>query len=163
MSKGMLQRVGIAQSLLGNPEVLILDEVTSGLDPVGRRELRTLLREKQRNGSTLFFSSHELSEVDMLCDRLLLIAKGKLIDQQDMPQLRNEIKKFEVEYLGAVSLTGLTSDWQQLEGNRFRAVLDSQESLIKALDRLHKEGSTILDIVSQDGSLEEYFVQKVAA
>ncbi len=163
LSKGMLQRVGIAQSLLGNPEVLILDEVTSGLDPVGRRELRTLLREKQKNGSTLFFSSHELSEVDMLCDRLLLIANGKLIDQQNMPELKCELKRFEVEYEGAVSLTGLTVEWNQLDRDRFRATLGSQALLIEALDRIHKEDGKVLDVVSQDGSLEDYFVQKVAA
>ena len=67
-SKGMLQRVGIAQALLGQPELLVLDEVSSGLDPIGRRELRQLLGECKRGGTTIFFSSHELTEVAHLCE-----------------------------------------------------------------------------------------------
>ncbi|MBC8142001.1 MAG: ABC transporter ATP-binding protein, partial [Armatimonadetes bacterium] len=71
-SKGMQQRLGIAQALLGAPDLLVLDEVTSGLDPVGRRHLRDLLHEIKTGGTTIFFSSHELSEVALLCDRIIL-------------------------------------------------------------------------------------------
>jgi ABC-2 type transport system ATP-binding protein len=95
MSKGMLQRVGIAQSLLGNPELLVLDEVTSGLDPVGRKELRNLLKSRQEQGTTLFFSSHELAEVDMLCDRILLIHKGKFVEEEGIYQQKQDYDKSE--------------------------------------------------------------------
>jgi ABC-2 type transport system ATP-binding protein len=124
LSKGMLQRVGIAQSLLGSPELLILDEVTSGLDPVGRKELRTLLLDRQRQGATLFFSSHELAEVDMLCDRILLIHEGQLVEERNMPRLRNELRNYVLAFsgdnpdavLGPVRHPKSTAVWRQAGG-----------------------------------------------
>jgi ABC-2 type transport system ATP-binding protein len=81
-SKGMQQRLGIAQALLGAPDLLVLDEVSSGLDPIGRRDLRCLLAEVRERGATLFFSSHELDEVAQLCDRIVLIDQGRKRDER---------------------------------------------------------------------------------
>jgi len=78
-SKGMQQRLGIAQALIAEPELLVLDEVSSGLDPLGRYDLRNLLQQLKDRGRTIFFSSHELSEVESLCDRVLLIHEGRLL------------------------------------------------------------------------------------
>jgi len=86
-SKGMLQRVGLAQAIMGNPDLLILDEVTSGLDPVGRRDLRNILKDFKSRGKTIFFSSHELSEVSRLCDRIILIDEGKVIEERSMHEV----------------------------------------------------------------------------
>lgn len=83
-SKGMQQRLGIAQALLGSPDLLVLDEVSSGLDPVGRRHLREILADVRARGATIFFSSHELSEVAMLCDRIVMIHKGVVVDERAM-------------------------------------------------------------------------------
>jgi ABC-2 type transport system ATP-binding protein len=83
-SKGMQQRLGIAQALLGSPDLLVLDEVTSGLDPIGRRDLRELLREIKDGGTTIFFSSHELDEVAQLCDRVVMINGGVIVDERPM-------------------------------------------------------------------------------
>lgn len=83
-SKGMQQRLGIAQALLGAPELLVLDEVSSGIDPLGRRQLRELLREVKEAGTTIFFSSHELDEVAQLCDRVILISGGRVVDERPM-------------------------------------------------------------------------------
>ncbi len=85
-SKGMQQRLGIAQALLGSPKLLILDEVTSGVDPIGRRHLRELLGEVKKTGTTIFFSSHELDEVAQLCDRVLLLHGGRLIEERIMDE-----------------------------------------------------------------------------
>lgn len=161
LSKGMLQRVGIAQSLLGEPELLILDEVTSGLDPVGRRELRSLLKDRQRNGATLFFSSHELSEVDMLCDRILLIDKGRFIEERELGALKRELRQYVLVYDGAVSLVDLTADWHEVASNRYRAAFHDKESLLKAVARIERQGSEIVDIVAQEGSLEDYFIDTI--
>lgn len=83
-SKGMQQRLGIAQSLLGKPALLVLDEVSSGVDPIGRRHLRELLGEVRKQGTTIFFSSHELDEVAQLCDRVILIYGGKVVAEHEM-------------------------------------------------------------------------------
>ncbi|MBX3119065.1 MAG: ABC transporter ATP-binding protein [Fimbriimonadaceae bacterium] len=161
LSKGMLQRVGIAQSLLGNPDLLILDEVTSGLDPIGRKELRNLLKDRQKQGSTLFFSSHELSEVEMLCDRLLLIHQGKLIEERDINELKNELRQFSVSFTGNASLIDLTQQISSEPEGWNTAHFDTKEGLIEAISRVQGSGGQIKDIVSQEGSLEDYFVETI--
>jgi ABC-2 type transport system ATP-binding protein len=160
LSKGMLQRVGIAQSLLGSPELLILDEVTSGLDPVGRKELRSLLRERQKQGATLFFSSHELSEVDMLCDRILLINSGKLIEERKLDTLKTDLRHFALTYSGDVILNDLArKSWT--EAGNLQATFQSKELLIEGVQRVQLNGGTVLDIIAQEGSLEDYFVETI--
>lgn len=86
-SKGMLQRVGIAQAIMGEPDLLILDEVTSGLDPVARHDVRRILMQFKDKGKTVFFSSHELTEVALLCDRVILLDKGKLVEEGNLSAL----------------------------------------------------------------------------
>ncbi len=157
LSKGMLQRVGIAQSLLGSPELLILDEVTSGLDPVGRKELREILKTKQKEGATLFFSSHELAEVDMLCDRILIIDKGHLIEEREMAGLKEDLRNYTVAYLGDANLLGLTDQWREDAGVR-KARFADKDGLIQAIQRIQASGAQIVDVVSQEGSLEDYFI-----
>jgi ABC-2 type transport system ATP-binding protein len=161
MSKGMLQRVGIAQSLLGNPEILVLDEVTSGLDPVGRKELRQLLKQKQQNGTTLFFSSHELAEVEMLCDRILLIHKGKLIEERDIHSLKDELRNFSLKFKGTASMVGLTDEITQNDNGVITAKFETKEPLLKAIERVQAANAEILDVVAQEGSLEDYFVETI--
>lgn len=157
LSKGMLQRVGIAQSLLGTPDLLVLDEVTSGLDPIGRQELRNLLKSKQQNGATLFFSSHELAEVEMLCDRILLIHRGKLIEERPMQALKEELRQFQIVFTGNASMVGLTDDLSQ-NGEVVTAKFESKDPLLQAIERVQKSGGTIVDVVAQHGSLEAYFI-----
>ncbi len=89
-SKGMQQRLGIAQSLITEPELLIYDELSSGLDPLGRYDLRELLKELKAKGTTLFFSSHELGEVETLCDRVVMIHQGRILRDAPLEVLQAE-------------------------------------------------------------------------
>lgn len=91
-SKGMQQRIGIAQALISDPELLILDELSSGLDPLGRYDLRATLLEYKSRGKTIFFSSHELHEVEDLCDRVIMIHQGRKIADERLPELMQKIK-----------------------------------------------------------------------
>ena len=161
LSKGMLQRVGIAQSLLGNPELLVLDEVTSGLDPVGRKELRTILKDRQSKGATLFFSSHELSEVDMLCDRILLIHEGKLVEEREMHELKDELRKYVLTYSGQNPDSLLGDGWFVAEGQTFSKRFTTKPELMAALERVQAAGGKLVDVVAEEGSLEDYFIETV--
>lgn len=89
-SKGMQQRLGIAQALIAEPELMIFDELSSGLDPIGRHDLRDVLLELKRAGRTIFFSSHELSEVEALCDRVVIIHRGRLVRDSGLADLKRE-------------------------------------------------------------------------
>ena len=161
LSKGMLQRVGIAQSLLGNPELLVLDEVTSGLDPVGRKELRTLLKDRQARGATLFFSSHELSEVDMLCDRILLINEGRMVEERQMDQLKDELRKYVLTYSGKDPEQVLGEGWTVAENQSFSKRFPTKTGLMAALEKVQASGGKLVDIVAEEGSLEDYFIETV--
>ncbi len=98
----MLQRVGIAQALLGDPKLLILDEVSSGLDPIGKRELRDLLVTQRERGVTIFFSSHELAEVASICDRILVVHQGKLIAEHRLSDLVGRVDSLEDYFIRTV-------------------------------------------------------------
>ena len=87
-SKGMQQRLGIAQAIIADPEALFFDELSSGLDPIGRYDLRNVLLELKSRGRTIFFSSHELTEVETLCDRVLIIHEGRIIKESSLDKLK---------------------------------------------------------------------------
>lgn len=90
-SKGMVQRLGIAQALLGEPEVLLLDEPMAGLDPLGRKTMMELMKEQKERGVTVFFSSHILSDVEVLCDRIGILHRGELVAVGTMEELMRSL------------------------------------------------------------------------
>ncbi|WP_413558407.1 ABC transporter ATP-binding protein [Bdellovibrio sp. HCB209] len=94
-SKGMLQRAGIAQAILTRPDLLILDEPMSGLDPDGRAMVKDILREEQKRGATLFFSSHLLQDMEELCSRLVVVNKGKILYEGGLPEFMSEFQSLE--------------------------------------------------------------------
>jgi ABC-2 type transport system ATP-binding protein len=97
-SKGMLQRVGLAQALINDPELLILDEPMTGLDPIGRKEVRDLILDEHRRGKTIVFSSHILADVELLCHRVAIIQQGKVVDEGPLSTLlRPEVRRTEIE------------------------------------------------------------------
>ncbi|MGO9648360.1 MAG: ABC transporter ATP-binding protein [Terriglobales bacterium] len=162
-SKGMLQRVGIAQAILHNPRLLFFDEPMSGLDPIGRREVRDLMEELKRAGKTVFFSTHILSDAEALCDRVAIIHQGELRGVGAVADLTSSVEsKVEVVWQGSsvpLSVKTLAPNCH-VTGDTVRAVVPeaSQDPLI---DALRRERLRIVSVTPIRTSLEEYFVQKL--
>ena len=158
-SKGMLQRVGIAQALLGEPRLLVLDEVSSGLDPLGRRHLRDLLGERKAAGVTIFFSSHELTEVAQLCDRVALVNHGRLVEEQRVSDLLRDLRRFWVRFRAEEAPRFPA----RREGDAWVAEFETAAAWQAAVAQLRGLDGRLLDAGEQAGGLEDYFLRKVAA
>jgi ABC-2 type transport system ATP-binding protein len=160
-SKGMLQRVGLAQAILHDPKVVILDEPMSGLDPVGRRELRDIILELKREGKTVMFSTHILSDAEMLCDRVGVIVGGKLRGV-GAPGALVDMKTQGMEIL--FELTGTSSapllSKAARTGDRYRLQVAEQE-LYAAIEQLRGAGARILSVSQVKATLEEFFMNMV--
>jgi ABC-2 type transport system ATP-binding protein len=164
-SKGMLQRVGLAQAILHDPQLVILDEPMSGLDPVGRREVRDIILELKHAGKTILFSTHILPDAEMLCDRVGVIVGGKL-QGVGAPGEIVGIATHKMEILFAVSGNGaanlpLVANATQT-GERYRLEIP-EDALYGALAQLRDAGAKILSVTQVKPSLEEYFMHLVAA
>ena len=163
-SKGMLQRVGIAQAILHDPQVVFLDEPMSGLDPVGRREVRDIILGLKRQGRTIFFSTHILSDAEVLCDRVGVLVGGKLQgvgapeELVSMEVLGMEIL-FEV-HAGETLPRSLTERATQT-GNRYRVEVPEAD-LYKALEELRCSEARIISVTPLRPSLEDYFFRLVS-
>lgn len=99
-SKGMMQRVGLAQALVNDPALVVLDEPTDGVDPSGRKEIRDLIAELRSEGRTVFLNSHLLSEVEIICNRVAILVQGRVAMQGTLEELTRESKRYEIEYAG---------------------------------------------------------------
>ncbi len=162
-SKGMLQRVGIAQAILHDPKVVFLDEPMSGLDPMGRREVRDLMAQLKHEGKTVFFSTHILSDAEALCDRVGIINHGEMRGVGAVADLTSSVHgKVEVVWHGTVipaSLRSLGAECQVL-GNTVRALV-SEANQDAALDALRRERMRLISVTPVRTSLEEYFMEKL--
>ena len=162
-SKGMLQRVGIAQAILHDPKVVFLDEPMSGLDPVGRREVRDLMGQLKLEGKTVFFSTHILSDAEALCDRVAVIHQGELKGVGSVAELTAKVEgKTELIWQGPLpaSLETLGAEGR-ISGDTARAVIDASR-LDAAIDLLRRERCRLISVNPLRGTLEEYFVQQMA-
>jgi ABC-2 type transport system ATP-binding protein len=163
-SKGMVQRLGIAQALLGHPELLILDEPMSGLDPIGRKDIRDLILRQKAQGRTVFFSSHILSDIEMICDRVGILVGGRLVRSGTMADLLGEkVESIEVTaadvpepILRQVETLALGPALHQ-EG-RIMVRLAGETELERCLPLLVSARSRILSVIPQRRSLEELFL-----
>ncbi|MGH9503183.1 MAG: ABC transporter ATP-binding protein [Terriglobales bacterium] len=162
-SKGMLQRVGIAQAILHDPKVVFFDEPMSGLDPMGRREVRDLMAQLKRDGKTVFFSTHILSDAEALCDRVGIIHQGELRGVGAVADLTSTVHgKVEVVWQGTIvpaSLRALGAECH-VTGNMVRAVL-SEANQDTALEALRRERMRLISVTPVRTSLEDYFIQKL--
>jgi ABC-2 type transport system ATP-binding protein len=165
-SKGMLQRVGLAQAILHDPRVVILDEPMSGLDPVGRREVRDIILELKREGKTVLFSTHILSDAEMLCDRVGVIVGGKLRGvgaPDEIVGMKAHGMEILFEYSGSsASATATLLSKATQTGNRYRMQV-GEEELYATLEQLRGAGAKILSVAQVKTSLEEYFMHLVEA
>jgi ABC-2 type transport system ATP-binding protein len=163
-SKGMQQRLGIAQSLVSDPELLIFDELSSGLDPLGRHDLRQVLFDLKQAGRTIFFSSHELGEVETLCDRVIMIHKGRLLKQCNLEELMQPLNEFEILFRLPEGVD-LPADIAALkpapDGEALYLVLNRVEDYSRVLSQLARLEAQILRSTSRTRSLEEYFIEMV--
>jgi len=162
-SKGMLQRVGLAQAILHNPKVVILDEPMSGLDPLGRREVRDIILELKREGATVMFSTHILSDAEMLCDRVGVIVGGKLRGVGAPGQIV-DMKTQGMEILFELAGTNNAPLLQKATrtGERYRLEV-TEEELYGALEQLRGAGARILSVAQVKATLEEFFMNLVEA
>jgi ABC-2 type transport system ATP-binding protein len=164
-SKGMLQRVGLAQAIIHDPRVVFLDEPMSGLDPMGRREVRNLIQELQQEGKTVFFSTHILSDAEALCDRVAVIHEGELRGIGAVAELTSQVQgAIEVIFCGRDVPSALKemADEAHVSGEVVRAVL-SERKQDAALEILRRENLRLVSLNPVRRSLEEYYVQKLAA
>jgi len=173
-SKGMLQRLGIAQALLGEPDLLVLDEVTSGLDPVGRRDLRDIVLRRRELGTTIFFSSHELAEVTAMCDRVILVNHGRVVEERRLAELSDALRRYWIRFREpAASLKMDRSGLKPVPDPHFPFAVEpgpetfltarfgSREEHLQGLEWLRTQSLEIVDVGQSEGSLEEYFVATV--
>jgi ABC-2 type transport system ATP-binding protein len=162
-SKGMLQRVGIAQAILHHPKVVFFDEPMSGLDPLGRREVRDLIEQLKQEGRTVFFSTHILSDAEALCDRVAIIHKGELRGVGAVADLTSTVQgKVEVIWQGRqipASMKVLGAECH-VTGDTVRAILPENQQ-DTAIDALRRERIRLIAITPLRTSLEAYFVEKL--
>lgn len=163
-SKGMLQRIGIAQSLVNDPEFIILDEPMSGLDPIGRREIKDLILEEKRKGKTILLSSHMLSDVEALCDRVGIIMDGTLIKTGQIGELLKEIHtdyEMHLEGRGDEVRQGVKDLSVEMEHRAGYIVLKFDEDIKKrVIDAVTKTSAEIISVHPLRRSLEGLFVEE---
>lgn len=162
LSKGMLQRTGLAAALVAEPELLVLDEPMSGLDPVGRKEVREIILEERRQGRTIFFSTHILSDVESMCDRVIILRRGKVVVSGKLDELlRRDAQRVDVVLAGAtdelVRERGLSAT---SVSDRTIVHLDGRAKLRELLEAALARGIEVVEVTSHQETLEELFVRE---
>jgi ABC-2 type transport system ATP-binding protein len=167
-SKGMLQRVGLAQALVNDPEVVFLDEPMSGLDPIGRREVRDLIAALRQQGKTVFMCSHILSDIEVLCDRVAILRGGRLAQVGYLDELRQQVAgRNQVELvLSGIDVTTLTP---HLPGGHdflltstpagLRIEIKDERDVDSVITALRKAGGKLVSVQPLKQSLEELFLE----
>jgi ABC-2 type transport system ATP-binding protein len=164
LSKGMLQRTGLAAALVADPELLILDEPMSGLDPVGRKEVRDVIVDERRNGRTIFFSTHILNDVETLCDRVTILREGSVVVSGALSDLlKREVRHTDIALIGA-------SEALERKLSAEHGVARSAERLVvsvrgrgaveSVLAAALEAGASVAEVIPRHETLEELFVRE---
>ncbi len=169
-SKGMLQRLGLAQALMHDPELLILDEPTDGVDPVGRAEIRDILGRLKSEGKTIFLNSHLLQEIELVCDRVAILGRGKLRRMDSVEAIRKLTSPEAVLTLRADETTvhsildgRVVGPPQLVDSDYLRVTVHApdQLSLDRCIDALRQGGVSIAGVARRQITLEQAFLQLV--
>ena len=165
-SKGMLQRIGLAQALVHDPELVILDEPMSGLDPIGRKEVRDLILGLRDQGKTVFFSTHIISDVEMICDRVGILARGRMLALGRIEDLVSAHVAHSVEVVcdgvvgdGLPDVKRLATRILQ-RGDRCLIILPGQDHVENVLVILRQAGGRLVSVIPHKDSLEEIFLEQ---
>lgn len=161
-SKGMLQRIGLAQALVHEPDLIFLDEPTSGLDPMGRRLVRDVIRAQRERGATVFLNSHLLSEIEITCDRVCFIREGEVVANHDLRNfnpgettVRAAVKKLSADGLAGIAQWGVVADHC---GDFLSVRVNSAEVVPHLLRHFVASGADVYEFTPKQMSLEEIFV-----
>jgi ABC-2 type transport system ATP-binding protein len=168
LSKGMLQRTGLAAALVADPELLILDEPMSGLDPVGRKEVRDLIVEERRRGRTIFFSTHILNDVESLCDRVAILRKGEVVVSGRIAELlRRDARRTEItlrgeysELRGSLSAEGFSN---KEIGGLLVVEVEGSDALAQVLERALSAKLSVEQVMPRHETLEDLFMREAIA
>ncbi|MDO9517346.1 MAG: ABC transporter ATP-binding protein [Methanosarcinaceae archaeon] len=168
-SHGMKKRLGIAQALIGNPELLILDEITNGVDPLWAKQVRDLLIELNKEGITIIISSHNLFEIQQICNRVGIIHKGKLVAEDDIDLIKNHLETESIITVGIQNLSLKMVEWlkqmkhvrkvEQIDGNKLLVYADSRHDIRPdIIHGLVSVGADIFELNEKSRSLEDIFI-----
>ncbi|MEW5993032.1 MAG: ABC transporter ATP-binding protein, partial [Candidatus Zixiibacteriota bacterium] len=165
-SKGMLQRVGLAQALVNDPDVLLLDEPTDGVDPVGKAEIREVLLRVRNEGKTIVLNSHLLSEVEAVADRVAILSRGKLVRISSVEALTTRSSHYEIEAdIGSnvIEISPEVGRILSIAANRLIVELTSSEQVNQVIDQLRLKRINILSVKPMKVSLEQSFLETISA
>jgi ABC-2 type transport system ATP-binding protein len=162
----MLQRIGLAQALINDPKIVFLDEPQSGLDPFGRKEVRDIILALKERGSTVFFSSHILSDAEMICVRVAILAKGRLINVGAMEEILSaKIKAYEIEAEGISAELVSKMENQSVRSIKrkeiFLFVVEKEETAKDMLKDITNSSGRLVSFTPRRETLEEYFIRKI--
>ncbi|HHN78004.1 MAG TPA: ABC transporter ATP-binding protein [Phycisphaerales bacterium] len=167
-SKGMRQRVGLAQALMNDPELVLLDEPTDGVDPVGRRDIRGICQRLKEEGRTVFINSHLLSELEMVCDRVAILVQGEVARQGTIDELTAGQRYYAVELASAetaAALAGAVGEGfdrgVRVEGATLVLPTTEPARVQPVIDEARRRGGTIVSVRLGKPSLEDLFMQAV--
>ena len=162
-SKGMVQRIGVVQSIIGDPDFIILDEPLSGLDPVGRREIKDLIVELNKKGKTVLFSSHILSDVEAICSRVGIIINGKMKQVGALRDImKTDIKYVEIEFEGVKGLKKFDKYGEvKIKNGVSYLRVDNEKKRDKVIEGIIKNKGKILSVAPIRSTLEEHFMKVI--
>ena len=165
-SKGMMQRLGLAQAMLSDPKLIFLDEPTDGVDPVGRKEIRDILVRLKEKGVTIFLNSHLLSEVEMISDRVAILHKGVLLQEGSVEELTTTREVFKIaleEQIPEDILYGQFNEFnlKGVEANTYSASVQDISKLNELIDKLRQNKLLIKSVMPQKNTLEDMFISLI--